>query len=92
MLFFNYAGLIMCVIGFAAAFGLGALVGESAEGPLMILGGPLIAALDLFYRSQTRDGHWCIPHRGGSLFFLPAWVLGIVWFVLGIVYTLRGDA
>jgi len=27
--------------------------------------------------------------RGGSLFFLPAWMFGALWIVLGIVYTLQ---
>ena len=47
MIIFNYAGIIIAVIGFAVAFGIGAIIGTSAEGPLMIIAGPLIAILDL---------------------------------------------
>ena len=60
------------------------------DGPLMIIAGPLIAILDLAYRFKSKNGHWFIPHRGGSLFFLPVWTFGAFWFVLGIVYTLPG--
>lgn len=58
MIIFNYAGIIIAVIGFAAAFGIGAVIVTSAEGPLMIIAGPLIATLDLTYRFKSPDGHW----------------------------------
>lgn len=92
MIIYNYVGLIMAAIAFAAAFGVGALIGTNAEGPLMIIAGPLLAALDIGYRLATRDGHLYIPDKGGSLFFLPAWSLGALWFVLGIVYTVNGNS
>lgn len=91
MIIFNYAGIIITVIGFAVAFGIGALFGTSAEGPLMIMAGPVIVTLDLLYRFKTDAGHWFVPHRGGSLFFLPVWAFGVLWFFLGIAYTLGGD-
>ena len=90
MIIFNYPGIIIAAIGFAIAFGIGAIFGTSAEGPLMLIGGPIVALLDLGYRFTVKNGHWFIPHRGGSLFFLPVWALGAFWFVLGIVYTFGG--
>ncbi len=90
MIIFNYAGIIIAVIGFAVAFGIGTVVGTSAEGPLMMMAGPVIAMLDVVYRFKVPDGHWFIPHRGGSLFFLPVWAFGVLWFVLGIVYSVGG--
>jgi hypothetical protein len=90
VIIYNYAGIIITAIGFAAAFGVGAIVGSSAEGPLMMIAGPSIALLDLAYRFKLENGHWFIPHRGGSLFFLPVWLLGALWFVLGIVYIVGG--
>ena len=82
----------MTVIAFAVAFGVGAVFGTSAEGPLMIVAGPLLAAMDIVYRLKSHDGHIYIPHKGGSLFFLPAWAFGALWFVLGIVYTVQGGS
>ncbi len=92
MIIFNYAGIIMTVIAFAVAFGVGAVMGTNAEGPLMIIAGPLLAAMDVTYRLKTKDGHIGIPHKGGSLFFLPAWAFGALWLVLGIVYTIQGES
>ncbi len=90
MIIYNYPGIIMMAIGFAVAFGIGKMLGTSAEGPLMVIAGPLIAAMDLVYRFKSKDGHWFAPDRGGSLFFLPAWSWGVLWLVLGIVYTIQG--
>ena len=92
MIIFNYIGIIMTIIAFAIAFGVGAAFGTAAEGPLMIIAGPLLAGMDIAYRLKTTDGHIYIPHRGGSLFFLPAWAFGALWFVLGIVYTIQGTS
>lgn len=92
MIIFNYIGIIMTVIAFAVAFGVGAVFGTDAEGPLMMIAGPLLAAMDVTYRLQTKEGHIYVPNRGGSLFFLPAWAFGALWFVLGIVDTVQGES
>lgn len=90
MIIFNYVGLIISVIAFAMAFGIGKLFGAEMNGVHMIIAGPLVAAMDIIYRLKTEDGHLYIPHRGGSLFFLPAWTLGVFWFFLGIFYVVFG--
>jgi len=90
MIIFNYVGIIMTIAAFAIAFGVGALFGTDAEGPLMLMAGILLFATDLTYRLNQRDQNLFAPHRGGSLFFLPAWGFGAFWFLLGIVDTVRG--
>ncbi len=92
VIIFNYPGIIMTAIAFAVAFGIGAIFGTDAEGPLMIVAGPLLAGMDIAYRLNRKHGHLYIPDRGGSLFFLPAWAFGAFWFVLGIVYTVQGNS
>ena len=72
----------------AIAFGIGSLVGQTEEGSLMMIAGVVIALVDSVYRWKSDDGHWLLPERGGSLFFVPAWAIGIIWLALGIVYTL----
>lgn len=89
MFIFNAFGLFMLVVAFAIAFGVGNLIGTDAEGPLMIIAGPIVVAMDLTLRLKGEDGHLLIPNRGGSLFFLPAWVFGVLWLLLGIVYTVQ---
>ena len=58
----------------------------------MIIAGPLCIAIDVIYRLRQPERRWFHPDKGGSLFFIPLWLLGIFWFVLGIVYTARGHA
>jgi hypothetical protein len=91
MIIFNIPGLIMLFISFGIAFGIRELTGTSAEGFTMIVAGPIAAACDLSYRLLRREGHWFSPRGGGSLFFLPVWLFGILWLVLGIIYTVRGE-
>src|SRR4051812_28944183 len=90
IIIFNWPGILMAAIAFGIAFGVGRLAGISAEGPLMIIAGPLCAAMDLVYRFRHPDRRWFHPNWGGALFFIPVWILGIVWLVLGIVYTIQG--
>jgi hypothetical protein len=89
---FNWPGIIMVAIAFAMAFGIGHLAGISAEGPLMIIAGPLCAAMDLVYRFRHPARRWFHPNGGGAVFFIPVWVLGIIWLALGVVYAIRGGA
>ncbi len=92
VIIFNLPGILMAAVAFGIAFGIGHLVGISAEGPLMMIAGPLCAAIDLAYRHRRPDRHWFHPGFGGALFFIPVWMFGIVWLVLGVVYTVRGPA
>jgi hypothetical protein len=89
---FNWLGLLMAVIAFGITFGVGHLAGITAEGPFMMILGPLCTAIDLTWRYRRPDRHWFHPSFGGALFFVPVWIFGILWLVLGIVYTIRGPA
>jgi hypothetical protein len=77
-------------VAFGIAFGIGRLAGTSAEGPLMIIAGPLCAVMDLAYRFRRPERHWSHPGFGGALFFIPVWLFGIFWTVLGVFYTIQG--
>lgn len=88
---FNIPGIVIVAISFAIAFGVGHLTGTSAEGPLMIIAGSLAAAFDVIYRLKQSVRHWFHPSYGGSLFFLPVWIFGVLWMVLGVVYTINGS-
>lgn len=87
--FFNYRGLIMCVIAFTIAISAGRLLELPGEGPVMIIAGPLVMFCDLGYRLTNEAGHWAISDRGGSLLALPLWSFGLLWLVLGIIYTVQ---
>lgn len=91
MIIFNIPGILIVILSFGVAFGAGELIGFSTSGPFMVIAGPLAAVCDLVYRIKWGEGHWFHPGRGGHLFFLPVWSFGALWFVLGIVYVLRGE-
>ena len=44
---FNVPGIVMLAVAFAVAFGVGSLLGTSAEGPLMVLASPLLIVAEL---------------------------------------------
>jgi hypothetical protein len=87
---FNVRGLVMCIVAFAIAFAIGKVAGFSNEGPLMIVAGPLSAVGDLGYRFNAGHGQWFAPNGGGNILGIPVWCLGILWLILGIVYTAQG--
>jgi hypothetical protein len=87
---FNALGLAFIGIGFAVAMSIRAVAGIESEGATMLILGPVVAATDLIFRLSHRDGHWFSPRRGGQLFFLPVWMFGVLWIVLGAVYLYHG--
>ena len=92
MIHFNLPGFAIFGIAFGAAFGVCHLIGTADEGPVMMIAGPLCCVLDGSYRYWKAERSWFAPHAGGSMFFIPIWLFGIVWLVLGIIYTVRGQA
>jgi len=86
---FNFTALIICAIAFGAGFGVTHIAGLEGEGPLMLIAGPIAALLDLVWRKR-HDDNWFRANGGGSLFWLPVWLFGLLWLVLGVVYTIRG--
>ena len=87
---FNWPGILMVAIAFGIASGIGHLAGTAAEGPSMIIAGPLCAVMDLIYRVRRPGRRWLHPSFGGSLFFIPVWILGIFWSVLGFTSVIQG--
>ncbi len=86
----NRPGIVTLAIAFGVAIGGGALVGITAEGPLMMIAGPLCLVMDLGYRFSRPERGWFQPGAGGAMFFIPVWVFGIFWLVLGVVDTIQG--
>jgi hypothetical protein len=87
ILIFNIPGLIIFIAGFGIGFLLRNALGMTGEPPVMIIGGLLIIVFDLAYRLLSEDGDWLKPRQGGSLFFLPAWCLGVFWVIAAIVQS-----
>ncbi len=89
MAVFNVSGVIITVAGFLIAYGAGRLLGISAEGPLMIMAAPLLIVLDLAWRGRTMPRRWFHAESGGSLVYLPVWIWGLVWGILGLYDTVK---
>lgn len=62
----NHTGIIIVVLAFAIAFGVGNVFGLQDEGPLMMIAGPLTALFDIAYGLARRDGHLFVTNRGGK--------------------------
>ena len=92
VIIFNWLGFAFLAVGFAIAMSVRAVAGIQTEGASMLILGPVVLATDLAYRLLRKDGHWFSSSRGGSLFFLPVWMFGVLWTVLGAVYLYRGGS
>ena len=62
---------------FLLAFGIG------FEGVQMMIGGPLLFAMDVGYRKLRK-------RPGAIMLYVPGWVWGVFWTVLGAVYHFAG--
>ncbi len=92
LIIFNWLGVAFVGIGIGLSTAASFVFGIHSEGGLMMILGPAVLVSDLSYRLFHKNGHWFWPSRGGNLFFLPAWMFGMLWLVLGGVYLYRGDA
>ena len=84
---FDVPGLAIFVGAFRTVVEAGPTFCVEGEGPAMVVAGPPRAAADLAYRTRAADPDWYSASGGASCLFLPLWVLELVRFVLGIVYT-----
>ena len=91
-IFINLLGVGICGLALGIALAVGHFAGTFDEGPLMIVFGPLCIGMDVAFRFRRPERRWFHPDTGGSVFFIPLWVLGILWLVLGVVYTIQGHA
>jgi hypothetical protein len=78
----------MFIAAFGAASAILYAVGTITEGPLMMIAGPLLAAVDLVYRRAKR-GRLVGGTAGGTFLFVPVWIWGVFWTALGAYYYAR---
>ena len=84
MVVFNRAGFLLFVLSIGIAAVIGHLLNLSEEGPMMIIAGPIFIAADLFVRFTGDDNHLLKPRAGGSILFVPGWIVGVFWIGIGI--------
>jgi len=72
----------MLAVAFGIAIGISVLFNLEREAPGVLIGGVILVAIELSYRLKKSDGDYDTPMVGGSLFFIPAWVMGALWVLL----------
>lgn len=93
MIIFNILAVVFVFTSFASTLGIcwcAGIPAESSLGSLMM--GVLCILLDATYRIQQPNGHWISPLGGGSVFFLPVWLIGIFWTIGGLVSSVTNPA
>jgi hypothetical protein len=85
LIFINFIGAVMMVLGILGAFFLGPKIGGNKD---LLIAGPIMAACDLLYRSLVKsrleDTSFFNPKRGGNIFWIPVWIIGLIVFVIGL--------
>lgn len=77
----------MFIVAFGAALGISRVVGGTDTGFATLCGGVLLVVLDLAWR--TRRGSVLKFGGGGRMMFVPMWIWGIVWTVLGVYECMK---
>jgi hypothetical protein len=90
MIFFNLIAVVILAISFGIAFGVKAVLGMTDESTVTLIAAAIAILCDMTYRSTSPHGHWFSPGGGGSLMFLPVWLLGVIWLLLGIARVVNG--
>lgn len=85
VIIFNLIGAGILILAFAVGAGVAHLFGAKTEAPMVVVGGLLTLVLDLIYRMDKGEGSLLHPRRGGHVFFIPAWVLGLGFFMTGVL-------
>jgi hypothetical protein len=86
IIIFNLIGAGILILALGVGAGVGYLFGAKTEAPTMLVGGLLALVLDLIYRMDRGEGSLLHPRRGGHVFFIPAWAIGLVLFMTGALY------
>lgn len=95
----NLLGLALMLVVFLP---LGILIqkfGRRIEGIVNFIGGGLILGVDWFFRrprefyagQSLSELKWDLlfdPERGPRILYLPAWMVGVIWMVSGLILAL----
>jgi hypothetical protein len=84
MIFFNWAGLGMAILGFAIGALSGSIFGEKS---LFLVSGLIMVVADLIYRNRRKGPLESTPlfhpKKGGNIMFIPVWIIGAFLFIVG---------
>jgi len=86
VLYFNGIGLVISLLAFGVAWCIGRCTDLSSGPHLLVVCGPLMCILDLWYRWLHRS--MFSPSGGGAICWIPAWAWGGFMAVSGAVHLL----
>ena len=90
---FNAVGIALFLLGVGVSLAVRAVTGIEAEGGGMIVAGVVVAALDARMRANWEEGkRWVNPSAGGSVVYIPFWVVGVCWIGFGTYYLVSGES
>jgi len=85
LIFLNLIGAIFAAIGLLAFVFLLHSIGVKGG---LLMAGASMAVGDLLYRGMVKspgeDISFLHPKRGGNIIFIPAWIVGIIVFGIGL--------
>jgi hypothetical protein len=87
MIVINLAGILVCAISLIVAVGISDKLGSGNNDLAMMLSGLLLVAIDVGYRRVR--GLKLLGWRGPAIFWLPAWIWGVLAFGSGLAYLVQ---
>ena len=75
----NRLGFFMALAAFGLAYTLRLQWAWLSDGILLALAAGMCLALDLFWRVGKGKRKWFRSANGGSILYMPLWLLGLVW-------------
>ncbi|MBY0523891.1 MAG: hypothetical protein K2R98_10865 [Gemmataceae bacterium] len=92
IIFFNLSGLGMMGASVGAGFAATHLLNLPDETPAFYFAAGSVALIaDGLVRSQSDSGHWLSPTGGGHFLFIPVWVFGLLWLLIGGARAIMGE-
>ena len=87
MIVINAAGILACVVSLILAVTISDKLGSANHDLALMLSGLLLVVIDVGYRRVRRLK--LIGWRGPAIFWLPAWIWGVLAFGSGLVYLIQ---
>src|SRR5437016_425637 len=81
----NLCGLALFVAAFSPVLVIHQQFPWLAEGLLTLLGGGLCFVFDAGLRKTLAHESWLEFDRGARVVFLPGWLMGLVWILVGSI-------
>ena len=84
LIIFNFPGALSLGLGILIAF----IIHPAGGTGTILIAGAIMAAFDLIWRVLNKDAYgersFFGPRRGGNIFFIPSWIIGVVVFLFGL--------